>query len=199
MGLYLITYDGEQLTELFDDEDGGFDSVNEVLHDLGIPPLEFFEMEAGIFEEKLSYPSDSFDELVKTVLPTLDVQQFPLLKGSARVAFPAQFADLWLPVPFSGLATLPGVPGIYNDNMTIASSVQLVAQCDALVSAIGMPVDDLPELGCLAFNQWHDNLEVTGDRKAPIWRRDRDLRFHLALYREVAHFSVNTNAVVGYC
>jgi hypothetical protein len=143
----------------------------------------------------------SFEALVRRVLDPEQLPELPTVPGTAVSRFPAFEADLWIPTPFNGLLVIPTVTGIYNAAMTVASAVQVAAQCNALAEAIEFPRGIVPPLDPSGYviNDWRDQLVASDDSSARIWERDPDVAFYLALFGAVAEYAISQNVAVGYC
>ena len=195
MGVYLVPIDLDELAE----DDGARHEIDAALTAAGLPILATVDGEGPGFEEKLSVDASSFEALIGEVLPTRQVEVGPRIIGHTRHLFPGSYADVWLPFAFSGLLSVPGVQGSYNAELHIASAVEVGALCREMATAIDFSIE-VPALDPegYVFNEWRDEMTPSTDPNDPLWRRDPDLTFHLALYRAVANYSIEHNEAVGY-
>jgi hypothetical protein len=198
MGVYLVPFDLTMLDEMGDG--AGQAAVNKVLGQAGLPDLHSSTGEGEGFEEMLIADMTSYTRLVEGLAPRLGDNRPPLPQGAVPQSFPAGVADLWLPIEFSGLLVVPAVSGIYQDQLTIASSIDILGQQEAIASSIGFPLDSVPQLDPSGYiiNHWHEEQQPSVDPADPVWRRDPDIAFYLALFWSVAKYSVVHQAAVSY-
>lgn len=83
----------------------------------------------------------------------------------------------------------------------IGSAVEISDQCRSLAEKVGFPSAEVPALDPrgYAILDWYDELTASGSIDDPIWRRDPDFAFYLALFGSVAAYSVDHNEAVAYC
>ena len=173
--------------------------VDKALVAIGLPRLRQLARKGPGFVETLGYPMDGLDLMVADLLPHFDVKVPTPATGAVPCPFAATYADVWLPTPFSGLVVVNGVPGVFNDHLTLASAFEVRAQAYALANAIDLPhtVPDLdPERP--ALSEWREGLAATTDPSAPIWQLDPDAAFYVALFLRVADYAIAHRQIVGY-
>jgi hypothetical protein len=200
VGVYLIPIDLD-LSELDDPNEGGdIVQVHAALLAAGLDGLTSVKGGGDGFEEKLIADISTFDRLCADILPTVHLPQLPAAIGAEPALFPARQADLWLPLPFAGVLTVPGVAGPYSEELTIASAIQIDAQCQALASAVELDWSLLPPLSPRGYviNGWHESLTPSGDSRAAAWQRDPDAAFFIAVYGSAAAYAIRHNTAVGY-
>jgi hypothetical protein len=198
MGVYLVPFELDRLDEM--GEGTGFARVNTALVDAGVPGLGGITGEGDGFEEKLIADISSFSRLVEDLAPQTERVRPPIAPGASPHVFPAAVADLWLPIEFSGLLVVPGVTGIYQEQLTIASSVDIVRQHEAIAKVIDFPLASVPQLHPHGYviNDWHEEMERSEDPNDPEWLRDPDIAFYLALFWSVAKYSLDNHEPVAY-
>jgi len=198
MGVYLVPFDLLRLDDMGNGR--GTEAVNRALADAGLPGLGRIDGEGAGFEEKLIADITSFTQLVEDLEPQTEKVCPPLAKGAQAQAFPAGVADLWLPLEFSGLLVVADVTGIYQEQLTIASSIDILRQQEVIAEIIDFPLASVPPLDPRGYviNDWHDEMERSEDPNVPLWRRDPDIAFYLALFWSVARYSRDNHEAVAY-
>ncbi|WP_146251120.1 hypothetical protein [Nocardia tenerifensis] len=193
MGRYFSPYD---LSDLHSHANGaGFAKVDAALVAAGLPGLDTITGGGG-FEESMSIDSAAFEDLCAETLPSLPVTPMPRPTGGIDSTFACDYADILLPVAFTGL--LP-VPEVYDNGLlTIASANELRAQCQALATVIGLDMSTIPELQPegYRFDDWYDTLEYSEDPSAPIAQREPEAAFYVGLFSAIADYSIRYNAAV---
>jgi len=105
-----------------------------------------------------------------------------------------------LPIAFAGLITVAGTHGRCQEELTVASAVEINAQCRALATALSLDLGSLPALDPSgdSLNKWHAEQEPSRGPGALPWQSDPDAAFYVALFGSVAAYSLEHKAAVGY-
>ena len=133
-----------------------------------------------------------FEELLR--VPMAPYQQVAGEQKSGIVA------EVWLPLEFEGVLTVPEVPGISRPEVTLASSIEVVRQQESIAEVIGLPLASVPavEPDSYVLNGWHASLTPSDDPAAPRWERDPDVAFYVALFWSAARFSIEHRTPIAY-
>jgi hypothetical protein len=198
MGVYLVPFDLDELDEMSDGN--GSTVVNAVLFRAGLPGLNTIAGTGEGFEEKLIADIESYSRLVDELGTALDQLSPSHVVGAVPHRSPAAVADVWLPLDFSGLLVIPEVAGAYQEFLTIGSSVDILKRQSAIAAEINFPLPSVPPLSPDGYviNDWHEEMEASADPNDPVWRRDPDVAFYVALFWSVAKYSVENNQAVRY-
>jgi hypothetical protein len=196
MGVYLVPFD----LSSFDEEGENQPLIEAALSKAGLPSLASVDGHGDGFEEKFIADFESFERLYSSQVPSLQLPLLPTPTGGAPHPCPGASADLWLPFAFSGLIKVTGVPGIYNEELTIGSSVEIANACRALGDSVEFPFASVPLLNPDGYvlNEWHESLTASADPGDPIWKRDPDIAFYLALFLAAGTYSLTHNQAVSY-
>lgn len=197
MGVYLVPID---LADLDLGADGGYAIVDRLLTGAGLAGLDSVTGAGPGFEEKLDVSPRSFDDALAAIDVTAAVAELPTPPGADTTASPASSADMWLPIAFRGVLTVPDVPGNYHPELRLASAVDIAARCAALARSMNFPSDEVPELEASGYtlSGWRHSLTQPGSTASSVVTDDPDLSFYLALYSSVAAYSLEHHAAVGY-
>jgi hypothetical protein len=105
-----------------------------------------------------------------------------------------------LPIEFSGVLSVADVGGIYDEQLTIASAVDIARQIEAMAEVVAFPLRSLPSLDPRGYviNDWHEAMTASADPAEPIWRRDPDVAFYLALFWSAATYAIDHHEAVAY-
>jgi len=185
MGVYLVSANSEHL------EDGSpwidvFTMLDEAFTEMGIDngiqiPVYRHQPRGTrrVFEEKLIFSGDGFDELCRRELSSGDAEVFNW--------------DVLVPVDFEGAIELP-LKNYYSQTTTVRCAQRILPVAMRLTAAIELPAE-VPE--------YCDNLQLTsffGDFEergyaasvnlAGPWRDDLDMAFHVALFLRAAEHSI---------
>ena len=182
------------------DGDAGVAAIDAALVRAGTGGLAGIELSRGAFDEQLLVSMTAYSRVVDELRDVTDAVRPSLPRTGSDHASPATVAEAWVPVEFRGLIDVPELPGSFGPALQVASSYDVLQQHEAIAAAIRFPLSSvpLPDPDGNALTGWRMSLTASADPDAPVWRRDPDIAFCVALFWSAAKYSTEHGTGIVY-